>query len=400
MNMNGVLGLKSRDKLINMKKQSDKRIVLVLSIASFLHDVGSDMVFSVWPLFVTQVLGANMAVLGFIDGLGDAVVSVSGAVGGYLSDRLRRRKLFVWTGYLFGGISRIGYAFSPTWQWLIPFRLLDRSGKIRGAPRDAMLSDISTKENRGSRFGILRAMDNLGAVIGVLIAIFFLQSLGFKNLFLLAAIPSMIAVFLLILFIKEPKSKSTVLFKGIRFKDFDGNLRLLTALSGIFALGTFSYSFLIIFANNYGFSNYQIPFLYLLFTAVAAVVSIPAGKLSDKVGRKNVMYIAYFFWAAVAVTFILFDSFIGIILAFIFYGLHKGFFEPVQKTLVAELAPSEYVASTIGAFQMVIGLISLPASLIAGLLWDSFSPLMPFYFSLALTLVSAAMLLFVRESRA
>ena len=104
-----------------MDKQSNKRVITILSLASFLHDIGSDMVFSVWPLFVTQILKANMSVLGLIDGLGDAVVSVSGAVGGYISDKIKKRKLFVWTGYLFGGISRIGYALSPTWHWLIPW---------------------------------------------------------------------------------------------------------------------------------------------------------------------------------------------------------------------------------------------------------------------------------------
>lgn len=379
-----------------MRKQSDKRLVFGLSLASFLHDVGSDMVFSVWPLFVTQVLGANMAVLGLIDGIGDAIVSVSGAVGGYISDRVRKRKLFVWTGYFFGGISRIGYAFAPSWQWLIPFRLLDRSGKIRSAPRDAILSDISTRENRGARFGLLRAMDNFGAVVGILIAIFFLQTLGYKNLFLLASLPSILAVLLILFFVHEP-ARTLTIFKGIRFKDFDNNLRLLTILSGIFALGSFSYSFLIVFANKYGFSSATVPILYLVFTLVAAVISIPAGRLADRIGRKKVLFLAYFFWAAVAVTFIFFESFLGIVLGFIFYGLHKGALEPVQKTMVAELAPKEYVASSIGAFQMVIGLVALPASLLAGLLWDSFNPLVPFYFSLVLTVISAMLLFFVKE---
>lgn len=381
-----------------MAKQSGKRVILTLSLASFLHDLGSDMVFSLWPIFVTSVLGANMAILGLIDGLGDAIVSISGAVGGYISDRIRKRKIFVWTGYLFGGISRIGYALAPSWQWLIPFRLLDRSGKIRGAPRDAILSDISTVKNRGMRFGILRAMDNFGAVFGVVTVIFLIQSLGFRNLFMLAAIPSIFAVLILILFIKEPKSKVN-LFKGITLKDFDFNMCLLIILSGIFALGTFSYSFLIIFAARAGFSNYQVPILYLLFTLVAAVSSIPAGKLADRFGRKNVLYLSYFFWAAVAATFIFLQSLVGIIVAFVFYGLHKGTLEPVQKTLVVELAPKDYVASTIGAFQMVIGLVALPASFLAGFLWDNISPLTPFYLSLGLTFISAVMLAYVRETK-
>lgn len=381
-----------------MKKQSDKRIVTVLSLASFLHDIGSDMVFSVWPLFVTEVLGANMAILGLIDGLGEAVVSISGSIGGYISDRLKKRKIFVWTGYLFGGISRVGYSISPTWQWLIPFRLLDRSGKVRSAPRDAILSDISTRENRGRRFGILRAMDNAGAVVGILIAMVFLKTLGYKTLFFYASIPSIIAVLLVICFIKEAHSPHQTLFKGIAFKDLDTNLRLLTVLSGLFALGSFSYSFLLIFAARFGFADYQVPILYLVFTLVAALVSIPFGKLADSFGRKNILYLSYIFWAAVSLSAIFISNIFGVILAFVFYGLHKGALEPVQKTLVAELAPKEYVASIIGGFQMIIGLVALPASFLAGFLWDSFTPQTPFYFSLILTIVSAVLLIFVKEN--
>lgn len=382
-----------------MEKQSNKRVITVLSLASFLHDLGSDMVFSVWPLFVTQVLGANMAVLGLIDGLGEAVVSLSGAVGGYISDRTRKRKVFVWTGYLFGGISRIGYALSPTWHWLIPFRLLDRSGKIRSAPRDAILSDISSRQNRGGRFGILRAMDNSGAVVGILFAIVLLPILGYKNLFLFAAVPSAVAVLLIIFFIKEVKPESRKLFKGIRFKDLDRNLKLLTVLSGIFALGSFSYSFLLIFASNFGFSNYQVPILYLVFTLVAAIVSIPFGRLADRIGRKNVLFLSYFFWIGVLLSVIFASNIFAIILVFVFYGLHKGALEPVQKTFVAELAPKEYVASTLGSYQMIIGLLALPASFLAGYLWDNFTTLTPFYFSLALTVVSGILLLFVKENK-
>jgi len=381
-----------------MQKKNEKKIITGLSLTSFLHDMGSDMVFSVWPLFVTQVLGANMAILGLIDGIGDAIVSISGAVGGYISDKIRKRKIFIWTGYLFGGIAKIGYALSPSWQWLIPFRLLDRSGKIRGAPRDAILSDISTNENRGTRFGILRTMDNAGAVVGILLAIIFLPLIGFKNLFFLAAIPSLFAVILILVIIKEPRIEQKI-FKGVRFKDFDTNLKLFTVVSSIFAFGSFSYSFLLLFANKLGFSTYQVPILYLIFTIFAAITALPFGKLSDKIGRKKVLYLSYIFWAVVLAVLIFNSSIFGIILAFIFYGLHKGAIEPVQKTFVAELAPSSFVASTLGAFQMVIGLIALPASFLAGILWDTFNPLVPFYISLALTIASGVLLVFVKEKK-
>ena len=242
-------------------------------------------------------------------------------------------------------------------------------------------------------------MDNLGAVVGILIAIFFLKTLGFTNLFILAAIPSVAAVLLIVFFIHEVKPNHKTLFKGVSFKNFNNNLRLLTILSGLFALGSFSYSFLLLFANRYGFTTYQIPILYLLFTLVAAICSIPFGKLSDQFGRKNILYLSYFFWAVVLILFIFYSNSISAVLAFIFYGLHKGAMEPVQKTLVAELAPSDYVASTIGAFQMLIGLMALPASFLAGFLWDNFSPVTPFYFSLALTIISGVMLKFVKESK-
>ena len=186
-----------------MRPKSKDNSIKIFALASFLHDMGSDIVFSVWPVFVTQVLGANMSILGLIDGVGDALVSISQAVSGYLSDRWGKRKIFVWVGYLFGGVARIGYALSPSWQWLIPFRMLDRSGKIRGSPRDAIVSDLSTNADRGRNFGLLRAMDNLGAVFGILISLFFLKYLGYTKLFLFAAIPSFIAVVMLILFTKE-----------------------------------------------------------------------------------------------------------------------------------------------------------------------------------------------------
>jgi len=379
--------------------QEHKKTVWIFAIASFLHDAGSDIVFSVWPLFLTEVLGANMEVLGFIDGLGEAVVSISQAVAGYISDRIRKRKIFVWLGYLLGGLARIGYAISPTWQSIVPFRVLDRSGKIRSSPRDAIISDVSLRETRGGNFGLLQAMDNLGAIVGIMIAIFLIPIFGYRKMFFLAAIPSVLAVLLIVFFIKKERPSDKKIYKGIRLKDLSKNLKLFFFLSAVFGLGSFTYSFLLIFAKRFGFTLTQIPLLYLLFTVTAAIVSVPFGKLSDKIGRKNLLFLALFFWALVPVLFIFFKSFLGIALAFLFYGLHEGAIDPSQKALVAELAPKEYVASTLGGFQMVIGLFSLPASLLAGILWDKIGIATPFYFSLFLTIIAAFLLIFVKEKQ-
>ncbi|PKL88841.1 MAG: MFS transporter [Ignavibacteriae bacterium HGW-Ignavibacteriae-2] len=383
-----------------MENKENKKTLKVFAAASFLNDMGSDMIYPIWPMFVTTVLGANMSVLGFIDGLGEALVSISQAASGYLSDRLRKRKIFVWAGYLFGSFSRIGYALSSVWQHLIPFRILDRAGKIRSAPRDAIIADISTINDRGRNFGILRMMDNLGALVGIIICILLFDLIGYKYLFMLAAIPSLIGVLLILFFIKEYKVSDKKVYKGIRLKDLTSNFRLYLLLSSFFALGSFSYSFLLIFANEYNFSIGTVPILYLIFTAVASAVSLPFGKLADKYGRKPILMIAYIFWGLVSLIFIMGTNVFLIVLAFIIYGLHKGALEPVQKTFISEIVPKEYRASMLGGFQMITGLCAFPASFIAGLLWDQIGITAPFYLSLFLTLISIILLFFVNDSKA
>jgi MFS family permease len=376
-----------------------KRTIRTFAVASFLNDMGSDIIYPVWPLFVTQVLKANMSALGFLDGLGEAVVSLSQAVAGYTSDKIRRRKVFVWVGYLCGAASRLGYAASSVWQHLIPFRILDRAGKIRSAPRDAIIADVSTDANRGRHFGLLRAMDNFGAVAGILISIVLFNVLGFRLLFALAAIPSLVGAALILRNIKEARSPGVKAFKGLSFRDIDPNLALYIVLNGVFALGAFTYSFLLINARSAGFKAGFIPVLYLVFSASAALLSYPFGRLSDRIGRKPVLFIAFGAWAAVCAGVIFTRTLPAVASLFILFGIHKAALEPVQKTIAAELAPQPYRASVLGGFQMVIGLAAFPASLLAGVLWDKAGKQMPFYVSLGLTAVAAILLLFVKERR-
>jgi MFS family permease len=376
-----------------------RRAIRTFAAASFLNDMGSDIIYPVWPLFVTQVLKANMAALGFLDGLGEAIVSLSQAVAGYSSDRIRKRKVFVWIGYLCGAASRFGYAASSVWAHLIPFRILDRAGKIRSAPRDAIIADVSTDANRGRHFGLLRAMDNFGAVAGILISIALFNVLGFRLLFALAAIPSIVGAALILRNIKEPREPRSRAFKGFSLRDVDRNLALYTALNGVFALGAFTYSFLLIDAKAAGFKTGFIPVLYLVFSASAALLSYPFGRLSDRIGRKPVLFMAFGAWAAVCVGVILTDRLAAVASLFLLFGVHKAALEPVQKTIAAELAPQPYRASVLGGFQLVIGLVALPASLLAGFLWDRLGRQVPFYVSLGLTAVAAGLLVFVKGPR-
>lgn len=379
-----------------IRTQKEKSTVKIFSIASFLNDLGSDIIYPIWPAFLTQYLKANMSIVGFIDGLGDAIVSISQAFSGYLSDKIQNRKIFIWIGYLFGAISRIGYAISKTYYPVIGFRVLDRAGKIRSAPRDAAIADVSSNETRGKNFGILRSMDNLGAVVGIILCMILFPLLGYQKLFILASIPSVIGALLVLIFYKEEKFQTRV-FKGYSLKLFDKNLKLLFFVSSIFALGSFSYSFFLVFANKNGFPITSLPVLYLIFTSIASLFSIYFGKLSDRIGRKLVLIIAFFFWIMSLVIIISFPVTFGFILSFIFYGLHKAAFEPVHKTYISELSPVEIRASVLGGFQMIMGLFAFPASFIAGILWDTFNIFAPFILSIGLTLVAIALTLKIKE---
>jgi MFS family permease len=382
------------DEKIN---QENKKSVHVFAWASFLNDLGSDMIYPIWPLFVTSFLGANMAMLGLIDGLGEAFVSISKAISGYISDKIRKRKFFIWSGYILGSMSRFGYALAPAWQWLIPLKILDRSGKIRSAPRDAMVADISTDQNRGGNFGLMKAMDNLGAVCGIVVCLLLFEHIGFTNLFLIAALPSLISAFLIYKYIQETKESDKKIFAAFSLKDLDANFKLFLILNSVFTLGAFSYSFLLIFAGKSGFKATYLPIFYLIITVMAALFSLPMGKLSDKIGRKKIMFLAFILWAAICVSFILSTNALVVFAVFILYGLHKAALETVQKTYTSELCPEYFRATGLGVFQMAIGICALPASLIAGFLWDKINMQAPFYLSLVLSLIACFMLLFVKE---
>ncbi|MBM3295811.1 MAG: MFS transporter [Candidatus Aminicenantes bacterium] len=382
-----------------LRPAGHKKTLRTFAAASFLNDMGSDIIYPVWPLFVTEFLKAKMTVLGFIDGLGDALVSLSQAASGYASDKLKRRKIFIWTGYLCGSISRLGYAVSTVWTQLVPFKMLDRIGKIRSAPRDAAVADLSTDGNRGRNFGLLRTMDNLGAFVGILVCLALFPLFGYRRLFALAAIPSLVGAALIIINIRETRPSERKIFKGMSLRRLDGNLKLYIVLNAVFALGSFSYSFLLIQAKRSGSRAGFVPVLYLIYAAAATAGSLPFGRLSDKVGRKPVLFLSFGVWGALCLG-VLAAKGPGVgIAVFVLFGIHKAALDPVQRALVAELCPPAFRASALGAFQMIIGLCAFPASFLAGLLWETLGPAAPFALSLGLTALAGLLLAFVNPPR-
>jgi MFS family permease len=377
-----------------MDQTESKKTIRTFALASFLNDFGADMVHSLWPIFLTQTLGLNMFFLGLIEGVGDALISISQAVSGYISDRIHRRKIFIWVGYLLSAVSRIGSAMAHGWPLALTSKVIERTGKMRDAPRDAIAAEVSDRSNRGSNFGILRTMDSLGGVCGALIALYLVRFLPIRTIFLYASIPSIIGVFVILLVVKEQHNGIT-LYEGLHWKNLSRSFRWFLLLSAIFSIGSFSYSFLIIFAKNFGFPIVVIPALYLVYMIGATVVSYPFGHMADLVGRRIVILLGFIFWAFTMAALILHQGLFAVFLSFVFFGFSKGALETVQRTFVSELAPSGYVASALGTYKLVVGLAALPASLVAGALWDRFGMFMPFYLSLILTAIASVMLIFV-----
>ncbi|MBI4919999.1 MFS transporter [Candidatus Azambacteria bacterium] len=376
----------------------NKKTVWLFSIGAFLNDFGHYFVFTIWPIFVTSVIGASAMFLGFVDGLGDAFASLSQAASGLLSDKIKKRKIFIWLGYFFAFFSRIIYSFSTrSWQ-LIPGKILDRSGKMRDAPRDAIVADITPREKRASAFGALRAADRGGAVLGLAASLFLAGYFAYRELFLIAAIPSLAGSLIILFFVKE-KITSDGLAPKFSFKFASRDFKVFTALSAIFTLGAFSDSFYILAANKLGVSLKLLPLFYLTYMLFSSLMAIPFGKMADKIGRRPVIGFAFILFMATNAMFIFFNSLWMILLAFAVYGLHGAAYEGNIKTIVAEFAPYNMRASIIGGFQMLIGLIALPASFIAGILWDAVNFRAPFALSLILTAIAFAALFFVREPK-
>lgn len=395
---------------------TERCVITTFGSASFLNDMGSDIVFSIWPVFVALIAPPGLAplILGLVDGIGDFVVNISKGFSGFISDKMQKRKVFIWSGYTMGASSRLIYAFTPIWQWLVPAKILDRAGKLRGAPRDAIVADVSSHETRGKNFGILRALDNTGATLGVLITIAFVTFvvpwltlvLGYdlltslRLLFIFATIPTIIGALLVLFRIADYRRE---LGKPVfRISGINRSLAIFIMLSIIFALASFSWSLVTLYAGAFlviPISPYLgVPVAYLIFTLTAALTSAPLGELGDRIGRRPMILIGFIFFGTMCAIFLFVPNFWTVLFALIFYGVSIGATVPMQSSLVSELSPIEVRASMLGLYQMLIGIALLPASLIAGYLWVLLGPSFTFGLALILTLIAALLLPFVHES--
>jgi len=379
-----------------------ERNVFLLGWVSFFTDASSETIYPLLPLFLTNVLKASSPVIGLIEGIAEATASLLKTLSGWLSDRMHRKKIFVFYGYLVSALTKPLFYFVTFWQQVLFLRFFDRVGKgVRTSPRDALISDLAKRRVRGKSFGFHRAMDTAGAIVGSLLA-FSLMSLlasNYRLIFLISAIPAFIAISLIPLIEEKKKEKPKGEEKEgevkLAFSSLERGLKLFIVVSFIFSLGHFSNAFLILRAQTAGISPKIIPLVYLLFNLVYALISIPAGILSDRIGRKKLIIFGYFFFALIFVGFAFARSPLSIVLLFAGYGIYYGVAEGVQRAFVGDISRHEVRGTAYGLYHTAVGIALFPASVIAGFLWKLFSPTATFLYGALMATVAGILFIFV-----
>jgi len=377
------------------------RNIIIVGFVSLFTDLSSQMVFPVVPLFLIS-LGASAWMIGLVEGAAETTASLLKVFSGYWSDRVKRRKPFVLGGYGLSTVTKPMFALANTWPFVLFVRVLERVGKgIRDAPRDAIVAESVDVSIRGKAYGFQRALDGIGSFSGALLAVLLLPLLGYRELFLIAFLPGIVAV-LLILFIRERRSAEVVPHAAtpmrVSMRKLPRNLQLFILVSTVFALGNFGYAFLILKGKTLGYADNVTLMLYVLFYVVYTLFTIPAGILSDRVGRKPVLIIGYVLFAVTAVALLFTSALVPLIVVFILYGMFFGMIDGVQRAFVVDLAPSDLKGTALGTFYTATGLIALPGGFIAGYLWTVFSPQATFLFALGLTILGLLMFSFVKKT--
>jgi MFS family permease len=377
-----------------MVKRNSKNVYL-LGGSSFFNDVGAEMITPILPLYITALGGSGIAV-GLLSGLREGLASVFKILGGYFSDNLGKRKIFIWFGYIISSIFRLllGIANSP--QQILAFISFERFGKLRDAPRDAIIA--GSKNGRGRGFGIHQMMDTAGGVLGTLLVIFLFWKfqLDFKNIIIIAAIIGSLSLLPLI-FVKEPKIKPANKNFFSSIKELNKHLKYFIFVASIFTLANFGlYMFLILRAKQITQSTIIPLLLYALFSLTYSIFAIPFGNLSDKIGRKKVLIFGYILFSITSIGFIYSSNLMSLIILFSLFGLVYALTQSNQRALVADLS-GKMKATALGTYYFSTGIINIPAGLIAGYLWN-LSYLTMFSYTSIISLIALGLLLFVKEN--
>ncbi len=382
------------------------RNVFFAGVASFFMDVSSEMVYSLVPIFLSSVLGVNKTLIGVIEGIAETTASLVKMFAGWLSDRIGRRKPLMLFGYSLSTASRPLLALAGGWGMVLAARFIDRFGKgVRTAPRDAIVADSTDKRELGRSFGYHRAMDQFGAVVGPAVAfvVLWMRPEDYRTVFWISIIPGVLCVAVIAFFIHDhrrrtaescdapPDSPGKVAGPGA--EGLRGPMTAYLFVTGVFALGNSSDAFLILRAQDLQVATVMIPVLYLVFNLVYASLSVPAGLLSDRIGRRTVALLGFAVFAVAYAWMALAASQAAAWGVFAVYGIYMAIADGNGRALLAEFSTEKRRGSAFGAYHMVLGLAALPASIIAGLLYDRVSPSAPFWLGAAAAVLAAVLML-------
>ena len=385
------------------------RNVWAVSIASFLMDVSSEMVINVLPLFLANVLGVRTVVIGLVDGVADATANVSQFASGWLSDRLRVRKSLAVTGYALATLSRPFLYVADTWLAVLAVRFVDRLGKgVRTAPRDALVADSIAAGQRGLAFGFHRTADTGGAVIGLAVALAVVAVTGvgaielrratFQRIVLVSLVPAALSVLALAALARDipPRAEGPSVRRG--FGELGTSFHRFLAIVGLFTLGNSSDAFILLRAQERGMEITHILGMLIAFNLVYALASTPAGRLSDRVGRRRLVIAGWLIYALVYLGSALVTAAWQVWPLMALYGVYYGATYGTLKAMVADIVPAALRGTAYGAFNGLVAVLTLPASVVAGLLWQGLGPwhglgpAAPFIFGGLLALGATALL--------
>lgn len=371
------------------------RNILFTGLTSFLTDTSVKMVYSVMPMFLMSI-GASKTSLALIEGIAESTAALIKTLSGFWSDKIGKNKPFMLLGYGISAIIIPLYSFVISPVQVLYLRFIERFGKgIRTAPRDSLIAGSVINGETGKSFGLQKAMDNSGAIVGPLAAFVLLiySPDNFRLIFLLAGIPSILSIFVIIFCIKEAKKSKESLFKKFHFKDFPRKYYLFLAIIFIFTLGNSTDALLMVKANEIGVKVVFIPLVYLITSIVSVLLAIPIGSLSDKTGKEKILVAGFLIYAIVYFGFGATGSAGTIIALFALYGLYSAATDGIQKAFVSDIIDKNKQGTGLGIYNALLGITLLPASLIAGVLYDKVNSSVPFYFGAATAAVSALLML-------
>lgn len=375
------------------------RNIILLGLVSCFADISSEMVYPIIPLYLTAVLGATPALVGVIEGVAESIASLLKVFSGYISDRFQKKKALAFAGYSTGLLYKLALVLAGTWVGILTARIIDRFGKgIRTAPRDVMVAESADASSMGNAFGIHKMLDMAGSAVGILLAFILLTTMGegsYKTIFIVSMIPVLIAL-LLFAFIKEKKeSRENVQREPFwkNMKSLDGQLKLYLAVTFLFTLGNSSNSFLLLRAYDIGFSSSTAILLYFIYNVTASILAIPCGKLSDRIGRKKLLVAGYLTFSLVYFGFASCTNKMLLVLIFVVYGVYTAMTAGVERAFISEIAPKELKGTMLGLHSTLAGIALLPASVIAGLLWNGIGAFAPFVYGGVMSLLAAVILM-------